>query len=227
MSGELVRRQRRGRRVPGMAKVVPLFRSKRPQPTIDLDTPDLFGPDQHGLGAWVRETFIDDDGPLFNERHTHLADASIGWLWTTAEQNNRDRPVAGECRLIGPATKKWSRAMADFQLRGWFGYVPDFLITIDAGIASSMDDWSFCALIEHELCHAAQDVDMHGAPRFNRDGAPIFRLVAHDCEEFVEVVARYGSTGAIADMVRAANNGPTIREAQMSAACGTCLRRMA
>lgn len=208
-----------------MGDVLPFPITTRPAPPRDME-PDTFAPDQHGLGEWVRETFILDDGPLHNPRHAHLEDAAIGWLWTTAENRNRDRMVAGECKLIGPPQKRWGRAMADFQLRQWFGYVPDFLITIDATIAAQADDWSFCALIEHELCHAAQDVDMFGEPRFNREGQPIFRLVGHDVEQFNDVVERYGAVAAdVAEMVRLANKGPTIGAAQMRFACGTCIDR--
>lgn len=204
-----------------MRNVTSIVRNTRPAPPEMA--PDAFAPDQDGLGEWVREMFIDDDGPLYNERHRHLADAAIGWLWTTAENRNRDKHVAGECRLIGPAQAKWSRAMADFQLRGWFGFVPDFLVTISAPYAQLADDWAFCALIEHELCHAAQDIDGFGMPRFNRDGLPIFRLIGHDVEQFNDVVARYGAHAAdVAEMVRLANNGPTIGEARMRLACGTC-----
>jgi hypothetical protein len=214
-----------------MTKLASIVRRTRPSPPpemLDDMAPIAFVPDQLGLGAWARETFIDEDGPLSNERHRHLEDAAIGWLWTNAEQANRDKAVAGECRLIGPAQRKWSSQMAHFQLMQWFGHVPDFLVTISAQFAATCDDWSFCALVEHELCHAAQDVDMFGEPRFTRDGNPIFRLVAHDVEQFVDVVARYGSGPAdVAEMVRAANNGPTIGEARMTLACGNCVRKVA
>tara|TARA_R110000868_G_scaffold118062_14_gene313370 strand:+ start:1336 stop:1971 length:636 start_codon:yes stop_codon:yes gene_type:complete len=208
-----------------MADIHTLVRAHRPQPTIDEHHFDQFAPDQDGLGEWAREMFIDEDGPLFNQRHMHLAEAAIGWLWTSAENANRDKLVAGECRLIGPAQRKWTSGMARFQLAQWFGYVPDFLITISADYARVCDDWAFCALIEHELCHAAQDVDVFGMPRFNKEGQPMFRLVGHDVEQFVDVVARYGAGAAdVEELVRVANKGPSIGEAQMRLACGTCRR---
>lgn len=213
------------RRSVTVGNVIHLVRSTRPRPPADLPI-NQFVPDQHGLGAWVREIFIDAEGPLYNPRHAHLEEAAIGWLWTTAENVNRNRVVAGECKLIGPPQKRWGRAMADFQLCEWFGYVPDFLITFDATIAAEADDWAFCALVEHELCHAAQDVDQWGEPRFNREGQPIFRLVGHDVEQFHDVVERYGAVASdVAELVRLANKGPTIGAAQMRMACGTCLQR--
>lgn len=196
-------------------------------PPLDMGEND-FAPDQAGLGAWVRETFIEPDGPLYNPRHEHLREASIGWLWTTALNSNRDRLVAGECALTPPLQRKWSSARGHWLLQHWFGQIPDFTITIDVEFAQGCDDWSFCALIEHELCHAAQDVDPFGEPRFDREGRPIYRLIGHDVEQFEDVVARYGASASGVDrMVQLANAGPSIGLAKMSVACGTCARRKA
>lgn len=204
-------------------KLARLIHDTRPQPPADLGAIDDFAPDTHGLGAWARRTFIGAGGALENARHEPLQDATIGWLWTTFDAQDRNRRILGECKLIRPPQKRWGSAMGAHQLREWFGEDLDFLITIDANAAAEMDDWSFCALIEHELCHAAQDVDDEGEPRFTRDGEPIFRIIGHDVEEFVDVVARYGAdaTGTRA-MVKAANAGPSIGAAAIAAACGTC-----
>lgn len=197
--------------------------SRRPMPNIPDGYADWFEPDQAGLGEWVRETFINDDGALYNQRHQHLAEATIGWLWTNAEAANRDRMIAGESRLVAPPSRKWSSGMAQHQLRQWFGFAPDFVIIISAPFSLTADDWSFCALLEHELSHCGQDVDPFGAPRFSRDGTPMFRLLSHDVEEFVDVVERYGADATnTRAMVQAANAGPTIGAARIAAACGTC-----
>lgn len=213
-----------------MGDVVPftLVRGSRPRAPETLGLVDDFAPDQDGLGAWASEMFIDPAGPLYNRRHEHLQDANIGWLWTTFENRNRDRLVAGECQLVAPIQKRWASARQHWLLQHWFGLIPDFTITIDAGFAATCDDWSFCALIEHELCHAAQDVDDEGEPRFDREGRPVFRLITHDVEQFDDVVERYGARAAnVERMVRLANAGPIFGEAQLSAACGTCSRRTA
>ena len=209
------------------ANVTRLIRDTRPQPP-EMRVFNAFAPDQDGLGAWARRTFIDDDGPLTNDRHAHLQAADIGWLWTTAEATNKNRRIAGECRQIQTMQKRWSSAAAHWQLEQWFGQVPDFLITIDAHFAAQADDWTFCAVIEHELCHAAQAEDEFGMPRFTKQGLPIFCTVAHEVEEFVDVVARYGAQATgVSDMVAAANRGPSIGQAAMDMACGTCARRVA
>lgn len=203
-------------------------RSTRPVPPSALEDVDDFAPDQDVLGSWVRRMFIDADGPLHNPRHDHLRDASIGWLWTSAEQLDKLRPVAGECQLVPPLQAKWGSARTHWQIRQWFGMTPTFLITISAPLAADLDDWSFCALIEHELCHAAQDIDVFGEPRFDAQGNPRFRIAGHDVEQFDDVVERYGAAAAGAErMVRLANAGPIFGQAQVNAACGTCSRRMA
>lgn len=212
-----------------MSKVVPFPKTlgARPYPPGSLAEVDDFAPDPD-LGEWVAAMFIAPDGPLHNPRHSHLRDARIGWLWTSAEQTNRDKTTAGQCELVAPLQRKWSSARTHWLLTHWFTLIPDFIITISAGFAETADDWSFCALIEHELCHAAQDVDLYGEPRFDREGQPVFRIIGHDVEQFNDVVERYGAAAAGVDhMARLANAGPTIGQARMSAACGTCARKRA
>lgn len=65
--------------------------------------------------------------------------------------------------------------------------------------------------------------DEFGEPRFTRDGNPIWRVIAHDVEEFVDVVARYGADATdTRALVSAANAGPSVGAAAMQMACGTC-----
>ena len=199
----------------------------RPLPPSD----HLFGfrPDQDGLGAWARETFIDSDSPICNPDHAHLDDAFIGWLWTDEEAANHGRRILGECRMIQAQQRKWSSAMSHHQLKQWFGSTPDFVIVIQADAARDMDDASFCALVEHELYHAGQLIDEFGQPAFTKSGRPIYSMRAHDVEQFVGVVERYGAGASdVEALVRAAKNGPTIGLASIAGACGTCqLRRVA
>lgn len=185
-----------------------------------------FMPDQDGLGAWARSTFIDSDGELYNPLHDHLEHASIGWLWTDEEAKNHGKVILGECRLVQPQQSRWSSAMAHHQIKGWFGHEPDFLIVISADAARDMDDVSFCALIEHELLHAGQALDDYGQPKFRRDGSPMFAMKPHCVEEFIDVVERYGAADpGVAAMVAAVNRGPTIGRARITGACGSCQMR--
>lgn len=202
----------------------------RPLPPLDAleQHSAAFFPDPDGLGEWVRETFFDFDGPLYNPHHEHLAEASIGWVWTNALNMSRGRRVVGEARLLSGESERWGKAMVDWQIRQWFGHVPHFLIVIDANYALEADDSAFCALVEHELYHCAQAHDEFGNPKFAKSGEPIFAMRPHDVEEFVGVVERYGVTSpALAAMVAAANRRPHVDAMDLATACGTCLMRRA
>lgn len=195
-----------------------------PPPTLDLIDDFAVAPD---LGRWAKATFIDERGALYNPRYAHLGDASIGWLWSSYGAMSKGQVIAGECRLPAPLQQRWGSAAAHYQTIKWFGHVPDFIITI-ASFTADWGEWSFCALIEHELCHTAHLTDQYGMPRFTRDGEAILGIVGHDVEQFVDVVARYGAVASGVDgMVRAANKGPSIGQAQIDAACGTCKARIA
>lgn len=187
--------------------------------------------------AWIRAAFLDDTGgPLYTDDHAHLAGARIACLWTNAENARNGRRIVGQAEMPGSGGGskggKWQRARAEQQLREWFGFpLPDFLITLDAFYAEECDDASFCALVDHELCHCAQALDEFGMPRFNKQtGEPVWAIRGHDVEEFVSVVRRFGIEAAgeqATNMVIAAANRPEIASAALAKACGTCVARAA
>jgi hypothetical protein len=179
------------------------------------------------LEEWVEAVFIDERGPLANPTYEHLRHAKIGWLWAFEDNARNGRRVLGQSELMPPmAMGKWQKARALQQIGEWFGGVPDFLVTIFAPFATIADDASFCALVEHELHHCAQEQDEFGAPKFTRDGDPKFTIRGHDVEEFVGVVERYGTAATdTGRLVEAANRGPTIAQASIAGACGTCLAK--
>jgi hypothetical protein len=197
---------------------------RRPEPPQDLV---LGFHASEELGDWARAVFIEDNGPLFNHEHEHLQRATIGFAWAGEENSRNGRRILGLTELMPPmAMGKWQRGRAAEQMADWFGAVPDFLITIDA-VAASFDDASFCALIEHELYHCAQRLDEYGQPKFHRDtGEPIWGVRGHDVEEFVGVVARYGSeaTGTT-DLVKAGAGKALVAVADITIACGNCAER--
>lgn len=199
----------------------------RPYPPIDLvqSHVDDFRP-APDLEEWVTDTFINEGAPLENPDHQHLRSAHLGFLWTNVENARRGRRILGTCQIMPPQGEPWGAGRAEFQLRGWFGAVPDFLITIHANSAMEMGNAEFMALIEHELYHAGQAKDEFGQPKFSKlTGRPIFTTRPHDIEEFVGVVARYGADAAgVRAMVAVANKGPSIAEARIDRSCGTCLR---
>lgn len=182
------------------------------------------------LEAWARATFIDEDGALANEDHAHLRDAHLGFLWCSIPNARQMNTVVGQCETCQFQGGRWAKARQLQQLAGWFGLVPDFLITLDAGFADQASDATFCSLVEHELYHAGQERDAFGAPKFRKDGSPALTIRGHDVEEFVGVVARYGvgaAAGQTAALVEAARLGPTIAAADLAGCCGTCGRGVA
>lgn len=187
----------------------------------------LFVPAREVL-AWIGAQLIAEDGALHNPDHAHLADADLEVLWASGGYEKAGRTVAGTAELVQFRAGGWQRARQEEQMVDWFGRVPKWLITLDAAHSAQCSDAAWCALVEHELYHIAQALDDFGAPRFNKDGQPVLMLQAHDVEEFVGVVRRYGAIGAnVQRMVEAANAGPEVGLAGLAAACGTCLRRVA
>lgn len=201
-----------------------------PETITSVDAAITFAPALELL-VWARTTFINEDAKLFNPDHFHLNSASIGFLWTNVANARKGRRILGQCEEGKPSGMmgKWGKARAEEQIVGWFGTVPDFIITIDAEYAMECSDAEFCALIEHELYHAAQERDAFGAPKFSKStGRPVFTLRSHDVEEFVGVVRRYGADAThVQALVDAANAGPEIANVRIAQACGTCQLRAA
>lgn len=180
------------------------------------------------LEAWARRAFVDEDGPLANADHAHLRGADVRFLWTDADNRRRGRFVAATAELGEPAPSLhgWTRARIVSQMLGWWGCVPDFVVTVSAPAWYEMDDTAACSLVEHELYHCAQASDEFGAPRFRKDGRPVWSMRGHDVEEFAGVVERYGAHREdVRRFVGAALLGPTVAPASIAAACGTCLAR--
>ncbi|WP_168072812.1 putative metallopeptidase [Caulobacter sp. SSI4214] len=202
----------------------------RPHPPAEMLDPTgpAFLPSPE-LAEWVRDTFLDGGSPLFNEEHAHLSDAEIGFLWTSVPNARGGLAVIGQCELMPPAVMgKWARARAIQQITDWFGDMPDFIITLSAPYCAQASDLEFMALVEHELSHAGQERDEFGGLKFTREGRPKFGLRAHDVQEFVGVVRRYGAVGCnVQAMIDAAKEGPTIGQASIAAACGSCAVRLA
>lgn len=208
----------------------------RPLPPLDmvqLGSGSRFSP-APDVVEWITEHYLTEGGKLYWPNHSHLRDATLGVLWTNIENRKAGRLVLGQAEMgknVGQGQRAWTRARAEVQMLDWFGSVPDFIITLDANAASGAEDASFCALIDHELCHCAQATDDMGFPRFNKQtGAPMFAMRTHDVEEFVSVVERFGIEAAgesAVEFVLAASRAPSIAPARIGAACGTCIRLVA
>lgn len=138
--------------------------------------------------------------------HSHLreGEAEIEWLFRTYPKVSAGRQVLGTCYL--PAVQGQLKEFFLWMLERQFGRIPHFLIVIDKAYWDEASPRAREILVYHELCHAVQAVDKFDAPRFDKDGRPVWALRGHDVEEFTSVVQRYGAWNAdIQHFVTAAN----------------------
>lgn len=211
---------------------VEIVARKRPMPPDELfGETRWFRPiaPANGVAEWVQKSFLEEGAPLFNAEHEHLFFADIGYLWAAVENTRQMRRVVGQCEEVMIRAGGWQKARTEQQFYEWFGRVPKFLITLDANYARECGDLEWCALVEHELYHVGQRQEF-GEPAFTRDGLPKLGIRAHDVEEFVGIVRRYGigaAAGDTAKLVEAAKRAPEIGHLNIAHACGTCLLRAA
>jgi len=200
-----------------------------PAALFEIEKGDQFIPAPE-IVEWAMATFVIDGAPLHNPEHGHLEMANIGALWTNVANSKNGRMIVGQCETGDPmAMGKWAKAKARIQVEQWFGSLPDFILTFDAAYCEQCSDIEFCALVEHELLHAAQDRDIYGAPKFSAStGLPVWCIRGHDVQEFTSIVRRYGADAAhVREFVDAANQRPEIGHANIAHACGVCLSKAA
>lgn len=196
-----------------------------PAHLLDLSEFDAFAPAPE-LNDFLETTILDEHHALFNLEHIHLAKAKIGFLWTNAPNSKLGKRIAGTAEIPFFRGGKWQIARQKSQMIGWFGDLPDFVITFDALYRIECEPIEFLATFEHELYHCGQKTDEFGLPRFSRQtGLPLFTMCAHSIEEFTGVVRRYGiaATGQDrVDFVAAALAEPLIGAGAVRELCGSC-----
>ncbi|EAN3488446.1 hypothetical protein EFJ13_12630 [Salmonella enterica] len=181
-----------------------------------------------GMWEWVQSQFIADTGHLYNPDHFHLAEADIGFLWASHGFSKKGRIVLGQAEEVMFRAGGWQKARMEQQMYEWFGHQPAYIITLAADYCLQCSDLEFCALIDHELYHIAQEVDEFGAPKFYRDsGLPKLCMRGHDVEEFIGVVRRYGASPDVQELVDAATKQAEVAKINIARACGTCLMKLA
>lgn len=205
------------------------MRPMPPEDLFDIERGDQFiaAPE---VVEWAMGTFVYGEAALHNPEHAHLEQAKLGALWTNVPNSKNGKGIVGQCETGGPmAMGKWAKAKARIQVELWFGFIPDFILTFDAAYAAQCSDIEWCALVEHELLHAAQDTDIFGAPKFSAStGRPVWTIRGHDVQEFTSIVRRYGADAAhVREFVDAANGAPEIGRANIAHACGVCLSKAA
>lgn len=175
------------------------------------------------LLAWVEQSILAPGGPLYNPHHGHLVDADLAYLWAPNAFEKAGRTVLGQAEQVMFRAGGWQKARQEQQTVEWFGRVPAFLITLSADYCDTCSDADFCALVEHELYHLGQSLDEFGAPAFDKLGRPKLRIVGHEVEEFVGVVARYGPSADVQRLVAAASGAPTVSRLDVARSCGCCM----
>lgn len=182
------------------------------------------------LKAWVVKNFLTIDAELYNPDHDHIAellhdnDEFLAFAWASSAAVAKKRMVLGQCEKVMFNQGGWKKARQEQQMRDWFGFVPIYLITIDASYCEKSNDRDFCALIEHELYHIGVECDEDGEIIYSdMTGLPKHYLAAHDVEEFVGVVKRYGASENIKRLVEVAKQAPFVSEKNIAACCGTCV----
>jgi hypothetical protein len=133
-----------------------------------------------------------DDGfamyPLLRElieaHHPDLAQARIALAWNLTWTADVDgRVTLGKCKKVGDL----ERECAEFAA---FDFV--IILRREFWYATQVTDLQRRALLDHELHHAAVKYDERGEPVIDECGRQVFRIRAHDLEEFAAIADRYG-----------------------------------
>jgi len=182
------------------------------------------------LKNWVVANFLTLGGPLHNPDHDHLAEmlhdneGFLAFAWASTAYTRAKRMVLGQCEKVMFQQGGWKKARQEQQMRDWFGFVPIYLITIDASFCEKANDNEFCALFEHELYHIGVERDSDGEIIYSdHTGLPKHYLAGHDVEEFIGVVKRWGANDSVKRLVEIAKNPPFVSDLDISKCCGNCV----
>jgi hypothetical protein len=113
------------------------------------------------------------------EHHVELGAASIAIAWRLGLSADKDgHLILGKCMKASDL----QRELVEY----------DFVILLNRDTWGSFSEEQKCALMDHELCHAARVLDDEGNEKFDERGRPIWRIRKHDIEEFQEILQRHG-----------------------------------
>lgn len=182
------------------------------------------------LKEWVIANYLTVDAELYNPDHDHIAellhdnDEFLAFVWASQACTVKKQMVLGQCEKVMFNVGGWRKARQEQQMRDWFGFVPVYLITIDASFCEQTSDREFCALIEHELYHIGVERDDDGEIVYSdMTGLPKHYLAGHDVEEFIGVVKRHGVSENVKRLVEVAKQAPFVNDLSITRCCGTCV----
>ncbi|WP_151745124.1 putative metallopeptidase [Acinetobacter calcoaceticus] len=182
------------------------------------------------LKNWVVANYLTLGGPLHNPDHDHIAEmlhdneGFLAFAWASTAYTRAKRMVLGQCEKVMFQQGGWKKSRQEQQMRDWFGFVPIYLITIDASFCEKANDSEFCALLEHELYHIGVERDGDGEIIYSdHTGLPKHYLAGHDVEEFIGVVKRWGANENVKRLIEVAKNPPFVSDLDISKCCGNCV----
>lgn len=112
----------------------------------------------------------------------------IALAWRFGWGPNADgQTVAGQCRKASDLDRELHQF--DFVILLNFEF---FNERTDADETDSQMIFRRTAVLDHELCHCAWQVDKEGEPKRDEKGRVCWRIRKHDIEEFHEIGIRYG-----------------------------------
>lgn len=135
----------------------------------------------------------------------HLRRARVGCV--ASQRAISDRGALCRAIVVKPAQlsgKQIERSFHEWAIAQlltplYQGELPDFVIFFDAALWTRESAVEREQLCYHELTHIQQKRDQYDAPKFERDGKPALRLVAHDAEVFYSELRRYGRVVPVFD----------------------------
>lgn len=158
--------------------------------TDDNDDLQAFAvPDHDGHPADIAARLMRDP------HHVHLMDneVGIGWLMRCDAKDKGGKRELGSVHAVKTMFQGGFKDLGLQLLAGMLGGLPEFLVVLDREWWAQASPVQREALVWHELCHVRQSLDKFGAPKFDRDGLPVFGIVEHDITAFNSEVARYGA----------------------------------
>lgn len=111
---------------------------------------------------------------IVRSHHPDIDPEMIRWVLRDPPATSKGREVMGTARAISARE------------RAVYGLGELFVIELSRSDADSLTPRGLRALIDHELCHCQVDID----PETEE---PTPRIVAHDVEDFLDVIARHGA----------------------------------
>ena len=151
---------------------------------------------------------------MLDEEHAHLKENElhIEYLFKTEHKSKGGKQILG--MVHEPKVQGHLKDLFEMLVMQFFGAMPNYIITLDHEYWKDASAIDREALLWHELAHIKQQKDAYDAPKFDRDGLPVYGLVEHDVTAFISEVRRYGAWhGELQSMVNAANKRPATEKA--------------